>query len=65
MFESINFVMYNVESILLSSYMVWRNDLLIRTMLFDGVILLEAFVTQGDSSMDIKLRAEVFFPFCE
>ena len=31
-FESISFVMYNVESILLSSYVVWRNDLLIYTM---------------------------------
>jgi len=32
MFESISFVMYNVEYILLSSYVVWRNDLLIHTI---------------------------------
>ena len=45
MFESISFVMYHVESILLSSYVVWRNDLLIHIMLFDRFILLESFVT--------------------
>jgi len=48
--------MYNVESVLLSSYVVWRNDLLIHTMLLDGFILLEAFVTPADIS--VKLRAE-------
>ncbi|KAK2151160.1 hypothetical protein LSH36_374g06000 [Paralvinella palmiformis] len=41
MFESISFVMYNVEYILFSSYVVWRNDLLIHTMLLDGFIFLE------------------------
>ena len=61
MFESISFVMYNVESILLSSYVVWRNDQLIHTMLFDGFILLDSFVTPGGISMGIKLRTE-FFP---
>ena len=52
MFESITFVMYNVESILLSSYLVWRNDLLIHTMLLD--------VTPAGISMGIKLRTEIF-----
>lgn len=61
MFEFISFVMYNVESILLSSYVVWRNDLLIHTMLLDGFILLESFVTPAGISMGIKLRTE-FFP---
>ena len=31
-FKSISFVMYNVESILLSSYVVWRNNLLTKTI---------------------------------
>ena len=44
-FESISLVMYNVESILLSSCVVWRNNLLIHTMLLDGFILMESFVT--------------------
>lgn len=61
MFESISFAMYNVESMLLSSYVVWRNDLLIYTMLLDGFILLESFVTPAGISMGIKLRTE-FFP---
>ena len=61
MFESISFVMCNVESILLSSYVVWRNDLLIHTMLLDGFILLESFVTPAGISMGIKLWTE-FFP---
>jgi hypothetical protein len=61
MFESISFVMYNVEFILLSSYVVWRNDLLIHTMLLDGFILLESFVTLAGISMGIKLRIE-FIP---
>ena len=59
-FESISFVMYNVESILLSSYVVWQNDLLINTMLLDGFILLESFVTPASISMDIKLWTEFF-----
>ena len=58
--EFISFVMYNVESILLSSYVVWRNDLLIHTMLLDGFILLESFVTPAGISMGIKLRTEFF-----
>ena len=61
MFEFISFVLYNVESILLSSYVVWRNDLLIHTMMLDGFILLESFVTPAGISMGIKLRTE-FFP---
>ena len=61
LFESISFVMYNIESILLSSYVVWRNDLLIHTMLFDGFILLESFVTPAGISMGIKLWTE-FIP---
>jgi len=63
MFESMYgvFVMYNVESILLSSYVVWRNDLLIHTMMLGGFILLESFVTPAGISMGIKLRTE-FFP---
>jgi len=61
MFESISFVMYHVESILLSSYVVWRNDLLIHTILLDGFILLESFVTPAHISISIKLRTE-FFP---
>ena len=61
MFDFISFVMYIVESILLSSYVVWRNDLLIHTMLLDGFILLESFVTPAGISMGIKLRTE-FFP---
>ena len=61
MFEYISFVTYHVESILLSSYVDWRNDLLIHTMLLDGFILLESFVTLAGISMGIKLRTE-FFP---
>ena len=41
MFNSIRFAMYNVESVLLSSHVIWRNDLLIHTMLLDGFILHE------------------------
>jgi len=51
--------MYNVESILLSSYV--ENHLLIHIMLFDRFILLESFVTPAGISMGIKLRTE-FFP---
>jgi len=58
MFESISFVMCHVESILLSSYVVWRNDLLIHTMLLDEFILLETFVTPAGISMGIKLRTQ-------
>ena len=60
MFEFISFVMYNVESILLSSYVVWLNDLLIHTILLDEVILLESFVTLAGISMGIKLGTEFF-----
>ena len=60
MFEPISFVMYDVESILLSSYVVWRNDLLIHTMLLDGFILLWSFVTPAGISIGIKLRTEIF-----
>ena len=60
-FEFISLVMYNVESILLSSYVVWRNDLLIHTMLLDGFTLLQLFVTPAGISMGIKLWTE-FFP---
>ena len=60
MFQSISFVMYNIESILLSSYVVLRNDLLIHTMLLDGFILLETFVTPAGIAMGIKLRTEIF-----
>jgi len=60
MFEFISFLMYNIESILLSSYVVWRNDLLIHTMLLDGFILLETFVTPAGIAMGIKLRTEIF-----
>jgi len=58
MLKSISFVMYNVESTLLSSYVVWRNDLLIHIMLLDGFILVESFVTPAGVSMGIKLRTE-------
>jgi hypothetical protein len=61
MFEFISFVMNNVEYIVLSSYVVWRNDLLIHTMLLDGFILLESFVTPAGISLGINLRTE-FFP---
>jgi len=61
MFDSISFVMYNVESILLTSYVVWRNDLLIHTKLRNGFILLESFATLAGFSMGIKLRTD-FFP---
>jgi len=64
MFESISFVMYNVESTLLSSYVVWRKDLLIHTMLLRGFILLGSFVTPAGISMGITLRTE-FFPYYE
>ena len=58
MFEFIRFVMYNVESILLSSYLVCRNDLLIHTMLLGGFILLESYVTPAVISMGIKMLTE-------
>jgi len=56
MFNFISFAMYHVESVLVSSYMVWWNDLLIHKMLFDGFIVLESFVTTADIAMCIKLR---------
>ena len=56
MFEFISFVMYNVKSILLSSYVVWRNDLLIHTMLLVGFILLKSFVKPASIIMGIELR---------
>ena len=59
-FESISFIMYIVEYILLSSYVIWRNDLLIYTMLLDGFILLESFFTVAGISMGIKLRTGHF-----
>jgi PAS domain-containing protein len=40
--------------------MIWRNDLLIHTMMFNGFILRDAFVNPADISMGIKLRAECF-----
>ena len=58
MFEFISFVMNNVEYILLSSYIVWRNDLIIHTMLLGGFILLEPFVTPAGISLGINLRTE-------
>jgi len=60
MFYSITFEGYEVEFVLLSSYMVWREKLLIPTMLVNGFILLEAFVIPVDISMGIKLRLDVF-----
>ena len=65
MLESISFDMYNVESMLLSYYVVWRNDLLILTMLLNGFILLESFVIPAGISMGIKLRTEFFFAYYE
>ena len=59
MFNPIRFAINNVESILLSSYMVSRNDILIHTMLFGGFILLESFVVPAIISMCIKLRTKV------
>ena len=56
----ISFAVYEVESVLLSCYIVWRNNLLIHIMLLDGFILLEAFVTPAIILMDIKLQAEYF-----
>ena len=64
MFYSVSFVMYNVESVL-SSYVVWRNDILIYAIRFDGFILLGAVATLADISMSIKLRAWFFSPYCE
>jgi len=58
MFSITRSAMYNVESVLLSSYVVWRSDLLIRTKRFDGIILLGSFVTPAGISMGIKLRTE-------
>ena len=58
MFYSINFAMYKVESIMLSSYVVRRKDLLIHTMLLDGFTFLDVFVTPTDNAIGIKLRAE-------
>ena len=60
MFKSISFAIYNVEYILLSSYVGWRNDLLIRTMLLDGFILLELFVTPAGISYGNKMWTEFF-----
>ena len=58
MFYSISFAMHYVEW--LSSYVIWWNDLLIHTMLFDGFILLESIVTLVGIFMGIKLWAELF-----
>ena len=60
------FSMYNVESLLLSFYVVELNDLLfIHTMLFDGFIpLLESFVTQTNISLDTKL-GQSRLPYCK
>ena len=58
MFYSINFVMYNVESVLLSFCVFQWNDLLIYTMLFNGFILPKAFFTLVYIYMGIKLRTE-------
>jgi len=57
-FYPISFATYNVKSVLLSSCVVWQNELLIHVMQFNGVILLEAFRTPADSSMDGKLWTE-------
>ena len=46
MFKFISFAVYNVESILLSSYVICQNDLLIHTMLFNRFVLLESFLAQ-------------------
>ena len=48
-FLSISFVIYNVESIFLSSYVVRRNDLIIHTMLFNGFILMSALLLRQTS----------------
>jgi len=52
MFNSFSFAMYNLEYILLSSYVVWRNDQLIHKMLFDGFKILESFDTPAGISAD-------------
>ena len=56
MFYCISFVMYNVESVLLSFCGVLRNYLLlIHAIMFDGFIFLGAFVTPANISWSIKL----------
>jgi len=52
--------MYNVESVLLFSYVVWRSNLLIHTRLFNGFIFLEVFVTPTYIAMGIKLGVDVW-----
>jgi len=59
-YNFINFAKHDVESVLLYSYVVWRNDLLIHTMLFGGFILLEAFVIPADIFMSIRLWVQMF-----
>ena len=51
---------HNVVYVLLSSYVVWRNDLLIHAMLFDRFILLEACVNLIVIAMVIKMPLELF-----
>ena len=61
MFDFFSFAIYNVEFVLLSSYVVCQNNLLICTRLFDGFIPMEAFAISADNHMDINQLAE-FFP---
>ena len=56
----ISFVMYQVESVLLSCYIVWWNNLLIHIMLLGGFILLETFITPAIISINIKQQVEDF-----
>ena len=60
-FKSVIFAMYNVDSILLSSYVVWRKDLLIHTMRLDGFILPGLFGIPAGIYIGIEVRTE-FFP---
>ena len=55
--------MYNVESAMLSLYLVLRKNLMLNhAMLFDGFIVMEAFITPAGISIGIKLRTE-FSPY--
>jgi hypothetical protein len=55
--------MYNVESAMLSLYLVLRKNLMLNyAMLFDGFIVMEAFITPAGISIGIKLRSE-FSPY--
>ena len=60
--KTLHIAMFDLYSIIFT--VVWRNDLLIHTILLDGFILLESFVTPAGISMGIKLRTE-FFPCYE